>query len=70
MSKKLGCKRVVSVEVRKPEDLETALRLLKRKLKREGVFLELRNREYYKKPSEIKKAKKRRRKAIDGTELN
>ena len=35
-----------------------------------GFFLELRNREYYKKPSEIKKAKKRRRKAIDGTELN
>jgi len=67
---KEGCKRCVSVEVKKPEDLEHALRLLKRKLKRDGFFLELRNREYYKKPSEIKKAKKRRRKVIDGTELN
>ena len=43
--------RCVSVEVKKPEDLEHALRLLKRKLKREGFFLEMRNREYYKKPS-------------------
>ena len=65
-----GSKRCVSVELRNQDDLEHALRLLKRKLKREGFFLELRRREYYQKPSEIKKSKKRRRKAIDGTELN
>ena len=65
-----GCKRCVGVQVKGPDDLEKALRLLKRKLKRECFFLELRRREYYQKPSEIKKSKKRRRKAIDGTELN
>ena len=65
-----GSKRCVSVELRNPDDLEHALRLLKRKLKREGFFLELRKREYFRKPSEIKKSKKRRRKAIDGTELH
>ena len=65
-----GCKRCVGVQVKGPDDLEKALRLLKRKLKREGFFLELQRREYYQKPSEIKKSKKRRRKAIDGTELN
>ena len=66
----LGCKRCVSVTVKGPDDLEKALRLLKRKLKREGFFLELRKREFYRKPSEIKKSKKRRKKTIDGTELN
>ena len=70
MSLAAGLKRCVSVEVKGPDDLEKALRLLKRKLKREGFFLELRRREYYQKPSEIRKSKKRRRKAIDGTELN
>ena len=65
-----GCKRCVGVQVKGPDDLEKALRLLKRKLKREGFFLELRKREYFRKPSEIKKSKIRRRKAIDGTELH
>ena len=64
-----GTKRCVSVVLRDQKDLEHALRLLKRKLKRENFYVELRRREFYQKPSEIKKAKKRRRKAIDGTEL-
>ena len=67
---KARSKRCVSVNVKGPDDLEKALRLLKRKLKREGFFLELRKREFYRKPSEIKKSKKRRKKTIDGTELN
>ena len=66
---KVGTKRCVSVELRSPDDLEHALRLLKRKLKRDGFYVEMRKREFYKKPSEIKKAKKRRRKSIDGDEL-
>ncbi len=53
-----GCKRCVGVQVKGPDDLEKALRLLKRKLKREGFFLELRRREYYQKPSEIKNLRK------------
>lgn len=70
MPRKNGNKRCVSVVLRDQKDLEHALRLLKRKLKRENFYVELRRREFYQKPSEIKKAKKRRRKAIDGTELN
>ena len=69
MSKKKGCKRCVSVDVKGPDDLEKAMRLLKRKLKRDGFYVEMRKREFYKKPSEIKKSKKRRRKSIDGDEL-
>ena len=65
-----GTKRAVSVEVKNQDDLEVCLRLLKRKLKREGFFLEMRKREFYRKPSELKKLKKRRRKLSDGTELS
>ena len=70
MIKAVGCKRVVSVEVKGPDQLEHALRLLKRKLKKENFYVELRRREFYQKPSEIKRAKKRRRKTIEGVELN
>ena len=34
----MGCKRVVSVEVKGPENLEHALKLLKRKLKKK-IFM-------------------------------
>ena len=64
-----GTKRSVSVSLKNKDDLEYALRLLKRKLIRDGFYVEMRKREFYKKPSEIKKAKKRRRKSIDGDEL-
>ena len=63
-------KRCVSVEVRGPDQLEYALQLLKRKLKKENLYVELRRKEFYQKPSEIKKAKQRRRKTMDGTDLN
>ena len=70
MIKKTGCKRVVSVEVKGPDHLEYALKLLKRKLKKENFYVELRKREFYQKPSEIKRANKRRRKTSDGDDLN
>ena len=70
MMNRKGCKRCVSVEVKSPDQLEHALRSLKRKLKKENFYVELRRREFYQKPSEIKRAKKRRRKTIDGDELN
>ena len=63
-------KRCVSVEVRSPDQLEYALKLLKRKLKKENLYVELRRKEFYQKPSEIKKAKQRRRKTSDGDDLN
>ena len=69
MGLKIGTKRSVSLSLKNKDDLEYALRLLKRKLKRDGFYVEMRKREFYKKPSEIKKAKKRRRKSIDGDEL-
>ena len=45
------------VEVR-DNNVEYALRLLKRKLKKENWILELRKHEYYRKPSEIKRERK------------
>ena len=65
-----GCKRVVSVEVKSPNQLEYALKILKRKLKKENFYIELRKKEFYQKPSEIKRANKRRRKTSDGDDLN
>ena len=51
-------------------NLEKAMRVLKRKLIREGVFKELKSRKYYEKPSERRKrkkeeAQKKRRKDAD-----
>ena len=63
-------KRCVSVEVKGPDQLEYALKLLKRKLKKENLYVELRRKEFYQKPSEIKRAKQRRRKTMDGSDLN
>ena len=40
-------------------NLEQAMRVLKRKVQKEGIIKELRNRQFYKKPSEIKQEKKK-----------
>lgn len=58
------------IEVSVNHNLEKAMRVLKRKLIREGVFKELKTRRFYEKPSEKKKrkqkeAQKKRRKEID-----
>ena len=50
-------------------DLETALRVLKRKLQRDGLMGELKRRRYYEKPSVKMKTKQRqaqKRKAKNG----
>ena len=49
------------VEVR-DNNVEFALKLLKRKLKKENWILELRKHEYYRKPSEIKRERKNKQK--------
>lgn len=41
------------------KDVEKALRVLKRKIQRDGIFRELKNRRFYEKPS-IKKKRKQR----------
>ena len=53
--------RGLCVDVR-DNNVEYALRLLKRKLKKENWILELRKHEYYRKPSEIKREKKNKAK--------
>ena len=58
------------IEILVNQNLEKAMRVLKRKLIREGVFKELKSRRFYEKPSEKKKrkgkeAQKKRRKETD-----
>ncbi|MDD4910146.1 MAG: 30S ribosomal protein S21 [Candidatus Omnitrophica bacterium] len=48
------------IEVRKNESFESALRRFKKKIDREGILRELRDRKHYEKPSE----KRRRRYSI------
>ena len=60
-----GTKRSVNVEVRNG-NIEGALREMKKRLKKDDFFIELRRREHYMKPSEVKKMNKRRRKTSDG----
>lgn len=48
----------ITVNVRNG-NLEQAMRVLKRKVQKEGLTKELRERQYYKKPSEIKQEKKK-----------
>jgi small subunit ribosomal protein S21 len=49
---------LINVTVRNG-NLEQAMRVLKRKVQKEGLIKELRDRQYYKKPSEIKQEKKK-----------
>ena len=48
----------MEVEVRK-NDVNKAMRILKKKLEREGVMQELRQREHYEKPSDKKRRQKK-----------
>ena len=48
----------ITVEVR-GGNLEKAMRVLKKKVMKEGIIKELRARQYYQKPSEIKREKKK-----------
>jgi len=52
-----GRDRAGAMEVQVEHNLEKALKLLKRKLIKEGIFRELKARRYYEKPSERKKRK-------------
>ena len=48
----------ITIEVRK-NNVEKALRVLKKKLNKDGQMKELKQRQYYQKPSEIKREKKK-----------
>tara|TARA_Y100000782_G_scaffold89577_1_gene97709 strand:- start:196 stop:429 length:234 start_codon:yes stop_codon:yes gene_type:complete len=65
-------KRSVSVVLREfsnSEHLEKALRDLKKQLKKDNFYKEIRKREYYTSPSEKKKLKKRRKTFTTGEDL-
>ncbi len=52
-------KRVLNVEVKvRDNQVDKALKVLKRKMQTEGIFRELRAREHYEKPSEVKRRRK------------
>ena len=46
---------MIYVKVREGQSIEKALSILKKKVKESKLMLELREREYYKKPSQLKK---------------
>ena len=46
-------------ERRKGESIDSVLRKFKRKVKSEGILQDVRNKEYYEKPSDAKKVKKK-----------
>ena len=49
---------IITIEVRN-NNVEKALRVLKKKLNKDGQMKELKLRQYYQKPSEIKREKKK-----------
>ena len=49
------------IEVRKDESFESALRRFKKKIEREGIIREIKERKHYEKPSEKKRKKTRKR---------
>ena len=49
-----------TIEVRN-NNVEKALRVMKKKMKKEGLFQELKDRQYYQKPSEVKREKAKQR---------
>ena len=54
---------MIEVIVRKGQSIEKALSLFKKKVKESKILYELREREYYTKPSQIRKEKKAKAKA-------
>jgi len=49
---------LIYVKVRKGQSIDRALSILKKKVKESKLMVELREREFYKKPSAIRKEKK------------
>ena len=49
---------MIYVKVRKGQSIDKALSILKKKVKESKLMLELKEREFYKKPSEIRKEKR------------
>ena len=54
---------MIEVKVRRGQSIEKAISIFKKKVKDSKILYELREREYYTKPSEIRKEKKAKAKA-------
>ena len=54
----------VEVELRDRENVERLIRRFVKKVKKEGILEEYRNRQYFEKKSDVKRAKKKRQKRI------
>lgn len=52
---------MVTVKIREDESLEQALRRFNREVLREGIIKEMRKREFYEKPSTVRKKEKQER---------
>ena len=59
----------VTVTAHKGEKVESLYKRFKRKIKRENLILEIKKRDFFVKPSEIRRQKKRRKKYSDGTPI-
>ena len=51
---------MIQVEVRKGQSIEKALSIFKRKVKQSGMMLELRERSFYRKKSDLLREKKKK----------
>ena len=58
--------KIINVEtvVRKGENIERAIKRFTKKIKKETIIEDVRERRYYEKPSEVKRRLKKRRKAV------
>jgi len=53
---------LLKVEIRKGQSVEKALKIFKRKVKDSGIMFDLKERSFYRKPSELKREKKNKTK--------
>jgi small subunit ribosomal protein S21 len=53
---------LLKVQIRKGQSVEKALKIFKRKVKDSGIMFELKERSFYRKPSELKREKKNKTK--------
>ena len=51
---------MIKVTIRQGQSVEKALKIFKKKVKESGMMLELRERSFYRKPSDIKREKKKK----------
>jgi len=61
---------LIYVKVRKGQSIDRALSILKKKVKESKLMVELREREFYKKPSAIRKEKKSRARLRNKNDTN